>query len=65
MNPLESPVEIFWANLGGMRGFFFVRRLIINTVAFLILVFLSTPAVSLIVINLLSLKVFVVSVTAD
>lgn len=46
MNPLESPVEIFWGNLGGTRGFFFLRRIGINIIAVLILVFLSTPAVT-------------------
>jgi len=46
MKPLSNPVDIFWANMGGGRGFFLLRRLIINIIGLLILVFLSTPAVS-------------------
>ena len=46
MKPLSIPIDIFWANMGGGRGLFLLRRLIINAVGLLILIFLSTPAVT-------------------
>jgi Uncharacterized integral membrane protein len=45
MTPIPDPIDIFWSNMGGSRGFFFFRRLIINVVAILVLIFLTTPAV--------------------
>jgi len=40
MDPIESPYDIFWANLGGRRELF---RFIMSVAAFIFLVFLSTP----------------------
>jgi len=45
MKPLESPIDIFWANMGGERGLFFLRRLLIFCISIFVLLFLSTPAV--------------------
>jgi hypothetical protein len=44
MTPITHYRDIFWANMGGTRGFFFFRRVVINLVAILILIFLTTPA---------------------
>jgi hypothetical protein len=40
---LYDPVDIIWSNLGGTRGLFFFRRVVINVGAVLILLFLTTP----------------------
>lgn len=40
-----DPVDIFWVNMGGTRGFYFFRRLALSIAAILILLFLTTPAV--------------------
>lgn len=40
-----EPNDIIWTNMGGERGIYFCRRLLLNFAIVLILLFLTTPTV--------------------
>ena len=46
MSKASEPVDINWINMGGLRGLYLFRRIILNLVLVLILLFLSTPTVT-------------------
>lgn len=49
MERANEPIDINWRNMGsgGARGIYFCRRFFLNIAAILILLFLSTPTVTI------------------
>eukprot|EP00742_Colponemidia_sp_Colp-10_P008534 GILJ01009248.1.p1 GENE.GILJ01009248.1~~GILJ01009248.1.p1 ORF type:complete len:943 (-),score=102.35 GILJ01009248.1:123-2888(-) len=45
VNPCPDPVDIIWSNVGTPSSGYFVRRVLLNLLAILVLIFLSTPTV--------------------
>jgi hypothetical protein len=45
MSSAKDPVDIIWANMGGTRGATFFKRYLWNILGFLLMIFVSTPAV--------------------
>jgi hypothetical protein len=45
VDQMVEPGDIIWSNVGGNRGVYFVRRILLNIAVFLILIFLTTPTV--------------------
>ncbi len=43
MNLASEPIDILWKNIGGTRGIFIFRRLILYFLGLFIIVFISTP----------------------
>lgn len=41
----KDPVDTIWYNLGGVRGYYFMRRYCWNVFGLLLIIFISTPAV--------------------
>jgi hypothetical protein len=44
LNIASEPIDIVWSNMGGTMGFFLFRRILMNVIMFVILIFFSTPA---------------------
>ena len=44
LNIASEPIDIVWSNMGGNMGFFLFRRVVMNVVMIIILLFFSTPA---------------------
>ena len=42
-----EPLDIIWTNVGGDKGLYVCRRILLNLLAVLMLLFLTTPAVNL------------------
>jgi hypothetical protein len=47
MNRATEPSDILWKNMKGERGLFIIRRSILFLIGFLIIFFVSSPAVVL------------------
>lgn len=47
MSLASEPVDILWKNMGGTRGVYIFRRLILYTLGFVIIFFISTPTAML------------------
>ncbi len=45
VDQMVEPLDLIWTNIGGSRGIFITRRIILNLLIFIVLIFLSTPAV--------------------
>ncbi len=45
VDQMIEPLDIIWLNIGGGRGLFICRRILLSLSTFFILIFLSTPAV--------------------
>jgi hypothetical protein len=62
VDQMVEPFDIIWTNVGGDRGIYIFRRIICNIVIILVLIFLSTPTVTKILIlnidNVLNVKIY-------
>ena len=47
VDQMIEPLDIIWSNIGGGRGLFICRRIMLNLLAIFILLFLSTPTVKI------------------
>mmetsp|Transcript_11835 Transcript_11835/g.10457 ORF Transcript_11835/g.10457 Transcript_11835/m.10457 type:complete len:136 (-) Transcript_11835:21-428(-) len=45
MSSAKDPVDIIWTNMGNSRGATFLKRYLWNLIGFLLIMFVSTPAV--------------------
>lgn len=45
VDQMIEPLDIIWSNIGGDRGLFISRRIMLSIMAIFILMFLSTPTV--------------------
>jgi hypothetical protein len=45
VDQMIEPLDIIWLNIGGGRGLFICRRILLSLLTFFILIFISTPAV--------------------
>ena len=43
LNLASEPIDIMWKNMGGTRGVFIFRRLILYFLGLVIIIFISTP----------------------
>ena len=44
-DPMIEPEDVIWYNVGGDRGLYICRRILLNFLAIFLLVFLTTPTV--------------------
>jgi len=47
MQMASEPIDTLWKNMGGIRGMYIFRRIFLNLLALIVILFITTPTVML------------------